>query len=164
MHPYILQCSSSSYLDSESNELFQSLIYTHKHTHVLSCAFFRLPTFNSLWQSRNSRSLYAYLYMLHTEKVDDDRFHTLSIYSRASCRRISKNIYIHTCTRMWWYTNTDDYIIHLYNLSPSISQSNRWKIIELLLFGYVYLDTATDLLLLRLLTESNEWSITHTFT
>lgn len=98
--------------------------FIHTHTRLIVC-FFRLPTFNSLRRSRNSRSLYVYLYMMRSENVDDDRFHTLSIYSRASHRRISKNIYTHTCTRMWWYTNTHDYIIHLYNSFPSISQSDQ---------------------------------------
>jgi hypothetical protein len=39
MHTYILQCSSSPYLDGESNELFQSVIYTHTHTCLIVCFF-----------------------------------------------------------------------------------------------------------------------------
>ena len=35
--------------------------FRHTHGHALSCACFRLPTFNSLWWSRNSRSSYIYL-------------------------------------------------------------------------------------------------------
>ena len=33
---------------------------------------------------------------MSSARVDEDRFRTLSIYSRASLRRISKNIHTHT--------------------------------------------------------------------
>jgi hypothetical protein len=77
---------------------FQSLIYTQTHMsyRVLFFVCLRSIHYDDHAILDLYICIYIYLYVMRIEKVDDDRFHTMSIYSRASRRRISKNIYIHT--------------------------------------------------------------------
>ncbi len=66
-----------SYLDSEYNELFQSVIQTSIYMS------YHMFLFASIHYN-NHAILVLYIYVC----VDDDRFHTLSIYLRVSHRRI----------------------------------------------------------------------------
>ncbi len=79
-----------AYLDCEYNEFFQSVIQTFMRMS------YRVLLFASIHYDDHA---ILDLYMCCLQRVDDDRFHTLSIYLRAS----------HRTRQTHTHTRSDDY-------------------------------------------------------
>ena len=101
---YILQCSSSPYLDGESNELFQSFIHLYTYTHMpYHMRFFRLPTFTIDYNDHAIRdlSMYVYLYVMCIEKSRRRQVsHAVYLLEGIRSLHLDKHIYIYICTYM----------------------------------------------------------------
>jgi hypothetical protein len=129
---------------------FQSLIYTQTHMSYRVLFFVCLRSIH--YDDHAILDLYIYIYLSICDAYRESRrrqvSHDVYLLEGIASPHLEKHIYTHTCTRMWWHTNTDDYIIHLCNPFPiylwlwSI-EDNRTFIVQICLFRYGQRSTTT---------------------
>ncbi len=97
MHTYILQCSSSPYLDGESNELFQSFIYTHTDTRLIVCFFSPAYVQFIMTITQFSISLCISIYdAYHRKSRRRQVSHAVYLLEGITSAHLEKHIYTHT--------------------------------------------------------------------